>query len=389
MDAKQLKRVLIVDDEPYAAQIISTSLEAIGDEQFRCDIANNGDEALAKIQKLPYTLLITDYNMPGMTGLDLAQAVRQISPATQVILMSAYGTDQLRKIISYFEPEGYIDKPFSVSKIQEIVKRVVGYTNQTRVETISQPSERQVSDEPINECLKSLHSRSGTRCVLLVSANGYPIDVVGHTNNLNIPGISALVAANFLAAAELAKLLGNSSVFKSSHHEGEDYNVYAYDINGEILLAVIFGTENKPGAVWFYTKQTAAKLAKLVPEQPTEFKITESELSEAVDVEFDKLFGNEGTVPPAEVSPGNCPVETVLPPVSTSNRQSSVRGSSEGLLKQTINSADEESLLSSSLGEQRTVDKKQQKKQAQPMSFEQAIASGLVPPEIIQRELDS
>lgn len=122
-------------------------------------------------------------------------------------------------------------------------------------------------DPKVRRALSDLQGNTGARCVLLVNPNGYTLDIVGGLSAQNIHSMAALVAVNFVAASELAKLVGNDSVFKSSYHEGSDYNIYSYDVNGNALLAVVFGIETKPGAIWFYTKQTAADLQRLMENQ--------------------------------------------------------------------------------------------------------------------------
>ncbi len=255
----QKKRVLIVDDEPNVATSLADGLDNLEDE-CTVDVAHSGEEALRKIRSAAYTLVITDYKMPGMNGLDLAAAIHRVSPDTQVVLMTAYGTDGLRSAIGKLNLAGYIDKPFSMAQIREIVKQAVAkvggedpYRSGTR--TLNQS---------VRDILKTLQADAGARCVMLISSGGYPIETSGQTNGLDITSVGALVAANFMAATELARLLGRGSVFKSSYHEGgnnNDHNIYAYDVNGDLLLVVVFGSESKPGAVWFYTKQAANTLA--------------------------------------------------------------------------------------------------------------------------------
>lgn len=283
------KRVLIVDDEPNVAVVLADGLEKLGDD-YIIETANSGESALAKIRQQPYALVVTDYKMPGMNGLDLAQAIRQISPATQVILMTAYGTAGLRDSVERMEV-GYIDKPFTMEQIREIVERAVGYAETRRQEDPYRSGQRALAHSVI-EALRELRAETGARCVLLLSAGGYPVETVGQTVGLDVNSVGALVAANFLAAAELARLLGNRTIFKSSYHEGPDYNVYSYDINGDLLLAVVFGAESKPGLVWFYTKQTAAALLPLLNE-PAEAVKLPADWEAAVDAQWDQLLADE------------------------------------------------------------------------------------------------
>lgn len=285
------KRVLIVDDEPNVAIVLSESLKKLGND-YVFETAYSGEEALTKIQQVFYTLLITDYNMPGMTGLDLAQAVRRFSPATQVVLMTGYGNDSLRHAVGEMKFDGYIDKPFTVHQIRQIVKQAVDRASTATEGADPFRSGKHALDQSVEEHLKLLRTHIGARCVLLISSGGYSVNVVGQTASLDIVSVGALVAANFMAAAELAKLLGGRSVFKSSYHEGDDYNIYAYKVTDELLLVVIFGSESKPGMVWFYTKQTAATLIPLVAAQTSKL-VLPTNLNTMMEAELDQLFDFE------------------------------------------------------------------------------------------------
>jgi len=257
------RRVLIVDDEPRVTESLAASLSRIG-EAYVVETAHSGGEALAKIQQTPYALVVTDYMMPEMDGLELARAVRRVSPDTQVVLMTAYGGAGLRDTAGQ-ELDGYLDKPFTVAQVREVVKRAIGQTSKKD----PYHSGERALEHSVHEQLATLQVDTGARCVVLLSSSGYPVETAGTTDGFDVTSVGALVAANFAAAAELARLLGKGSVFKSSYHEGHegtDHNIYAYDVNGAFLLAVVFGAESKPGIVWFYTKQVAAALVPLVAE---------------------------------------------------------------------------------------------------------------------------
>ncbi len=287
----QSKRVLLVDDDPRLTIILAAGLEKLNSE-YIVETAENGSEALSKLQQNHYALVITDYSMPDMNGLKLAESIRQISPQTQIILMTGHGTDRVRQAADSLVLAGYIDKPFTLEELRVIVDRAVGQTQQLGLGEDPYRSGAQVVNANIIEVLQTLQANTAARCVLLLSAGGYPVQIAGQTNSLDIISISALVAANFMAAAELARLLGTGSIFKSSYHEGNDYNIYAYKITEELLLAVIFGREGKPGMVWFYTKQTATRLLPLLPEiaPPRPFM---EDISAALSDELDQLLPSD------------------------------------------------------------------------------------------------
>lgn len=257
------KRVLIVDDDNEILLMLDFALKKLGSE-YDIVTAEGSVQALEVVQNgPPFDLVVTDYVMKEITGVDLARAVRRISPATPVILMTAYGTKRLRATTESLGFDGYLDKPFTVQKIRGIVEQMINSPRPAPAE----PVEEVLAPEGVEEHLKALQVNTHARCVLLLGSNGYAAQVVGESRGLNIPHISALVAANFMSAAELSNLLGNQQAFHSNFLEGENYNVYAYDVNDAYLLTVVFDANRKPGVVWFYTKQTAMVLAPLLAEE--------------------------------------------------------------------------------------------------------------------------
>jgi two-component system response regulator (stage 0 sporulation protein F) len=121
----QPKRVLVVDDEPHVTMMLVESLEKLG-EDYAIETAHSGEEALARVRQATYAVLITDYKMPGMNGLDLAQMVHRLSPETRIILMTAYSSETLRHTAGQMELDGYLSKPFSITHIRDMVRSAAG-----------------------------------------------------------------------------------------------------------------------------------------------------------------------------------------------------------------------------------------------------------------------
>src|SRR5665811_726104 len=81
--------ILVVDDEPVARQSLSDILRLEG---YHVTSAANGESAVDHIRKYAVDLIVLDLKMPGMNGLDVIQVVNQVSPDTEIILLTAYGS---------------------------------------------------------------------------------------------------------------------------------------------------------------------------------------------------------------------------------------------------------------------------------------------------------
>jgi two-component system response regulator FlrC len=87
--AKGKASVLVVDDEPAMRLLVTSVLK---DEGHDVTAAASGEEALQLVARRHYHLIITDLKMPGISGLDVLEAVRRDDPETAVILLTAFGT---------------------------------------------------------------------------------------------------------------------------------------------------------------------------------------------------------------------------------------------------------------------------------------------------------
>jgi len=165
--------------------------------------------------------------------------------------------------------------------------------DQTRQAKTTPPPKQQGLDTAAYEKLKILQSYTGAQSVLLITSTGYPVAEIGHTDKLDVTTVATLVAANFLAAAELARMLDSDvSIFKSSYYEGDNYNIYSYDVNKQFLLVVIFDARSKPGVVWFYTKQAAAELSPMLVDQTKQFKWkAEDDVADTLEADLNELLG--------------------------------------------------------------------------------------------------
>ena len=110
--------ILVVDDEPIARQTLSEILKMEG---FDVDSFANGESALEHVRNHSVDLMLLDIKMPGMSGHEVVQVVNQISPDTEIILLTAFGSmesavEALRQRVS-----DYLTKPASPNVILESV----------------------------------------------------------------------------------------------------------------------------------------------------------------------------------------------------------------------------------------------------------------------------
>ena len=118
-------RILIVDDEAYILQVLSLKL---GNAGFDVTKANDGEEAFERARQEPPDLIITDFQMPYMTGLELCKALRN-EPTTHdvpVLMLTARGYALDDSDLELGNIRDVLSKPFSPRAVVEQVRNILG-----------------------------------------------------------------------------------------------------------------------------------------------------------------------------------------------------------------------------------------------------------------------
>jgi len=127
------KNILVVDDEPDLADLVSYNLKKEG---FEVSSASDGEEALKKIRKGNFNLIILDLMLPGIQGMELCRILRN-DPKTKhlpIIMLTAKGEDVDKILGLEMGADDYIAKPFSPRELVARVKAVLRRSGEKTVE---------------------------------------------------------------------------------------------------------------------------------------------------------------------------------------------------------------------------------------------------------------
>lgn len=112
-------KILIVEDEPGISGFLKRGLE---EEGYAIDIAVNGKEGLKMAQSQSYDLLLLDWMLPGMTGLDVCTHIREKDKSTPILFITAKDTIQETIAGLRSGANDYIKKPFHFEELLERIK---------------------------------------------------------------------------------------------------------------------------------------------------------------------------------------------------------------------------------------------------------------------------
>jgi two-component system chemotaxis response regulator CheY len=117
-------KILVVDDFSTMRRIIRNLLRELGfNNIFEAD---DGQSALPKLQSGGIDFLITDWNMPGMTGIDLLRAVRADPNLAQLPVLMVTAEAKRDQIVEAAQAgvNGYVIKPFTAATLQEKIEKI-------------------------------------------------------------------------------------------------------------------------------------------------------------------------------------------------------------------------------------------------------------------------
>ena len=119
------KRLLIVDDEETLTYSLCQSFIMLN-KDYEVVPANSGEDALHKLSEKPFDLIITDIFLPGINGFDVLRKVRDDFPETDVVIMTAYGSGDIRERALTEGARYYIEKPFEIRDFKKVVINILG-----------------------------------------------------------------------------------------------------------------------------------------------------------------------------------------------------------------------------------------------------------------------
>lgn len=147
------RRILVVDDEPSMRRFLCESLVQMNNS-YDVEAVSDGYEALDKMSDSRFDLVVTDYMMPQLNGLELLRELQSQDSECDVIMMTAYGSISNAVEAMKLGAVDYLMKPFTVEHIEDVIGRVLGQqeTNTPDSSSSSAKSEATGYHEIVGAC---------------------------------------------------------------------------------------------------------------------------------------------------------------------------------------------------------------------------------------------
>ena len=115
---KEKRKILLVEDETVLREALR---EWLVDDGYDVEVAESGEEALEKIKKQEFGIVVLDLRLPGIDGLHVFEEARDIKPETQGVIITAYPSRETRERAKEIGLLNYLPKPFKIEDLENII----------------------------------------------------------------------------------------------------------------------------------------------------------------------------------------------------------------------------------------------------------------------------
>jgi CheY-like chemotaxis protein len=148
-----LRKVLVVDDDPVVGKSFDRVLSGKG---YAVITASDGREALSKLEAESYDLVFTDIKMPGMSGLEMAEQLKQRQPWLPVVIVTGYGSPDNETRAEAAGVSGFLRKPLSPEMIENSAEKALLEKVAAARHAAAVPAAAEATAAPAPGALKSI-----------------------------------------------------------------------------------------------------------------------------------------------------------------------------------------------------------------------------------------
>ncbi len=154
MVTSKAKKVLIVDDENLFLKSLQEGLRPYAKKHsFKVLTAENGRKAMEVLEKEEVSLLITDIKMPEIDGLKLISYTMSYHPTLPVVVMTAYGSPQIERMVREKGALQYLEKPVDFNRLLKIILELLSRSKRRRIQGVTLPTFLQLLEMEKGTCM--------------------------------------------------------------------------------------------------------------------------------------------------------------------------------------------------------------------------------------------
>lgn len=240
--------ILIIDDEKAQRNILSGYLKKKG---FQVYCANSGSEAIKIIKKELIEIILSDYKLPGMSGLEILSKVPQINPEIVFVMITAYGSIENAVNAMHLGAYDYLTKPINLDELDLLIKRIIDhkllkFENERLKKQINDNNKKAAfisQSAKMEQSLSIAYRAADSKATILITGeNGTGKEVLAKSIHnisnrkdypfihVNIPGLPESLLENELFGHERFAYTGAGKMFKGRFEVADKGTIFLDEI---------------------------------------------------------------------------------------------------------------------------------------------------------------
>jgi len=232
-------RILIVEDQHEVSRLLHSALDTLEHKLEVIEIPS-GEEAILDSSRKPVDLLVADFRLPGLTGIELMRKVRKYHPKVKVILITGQTDPKIRKEVAEAGADAFFIKPVPIADFLDAVERHLGL-----VESILPPEPISTEDDEelqrsLPDLLAQLRQELEAIAVLLLNDAGRILARAGDLPDSNdeISLLSSLLSI-YSAGQKVSWLIGQKAASSWYVFDGDKYDLIFAPVGTSHAMLVI------------------------------------------------------------------------------------------------------------------------------------------------------
>ena len=227
--------ILLVDDQRDILRLLHSTLDTLRNDNLQVFEAPSGEEALLEASRQQIDLLVSDYKLPGISGIELMHKVRARHPDVKVILISGMTERKARDEMLNAGAVALFDKPIPLADFLDVVERNLGL-----VRTIFPPesgSKEEAKRARVSDLLANFRQDIKAHAVFLLNERGMVLARAGalKDSSMEVSLLSALIAI-FNAGLKVARFNHQETLTQYYISSGGDEDLLLIPITGAYAL---------------------------------------------------------------------------------------------------------------------------------------------------------
>lgn len=232
-------RIVIVEDAREVSRLLHSALDTL---EYKLDILEmpSGEEAILDSSRNPIDLLVTDYRLPGISGVELMRKVRKYRPNVKVILITGQTDPRIRKEVSEAGADAFFIKPVPIADFLDSVERHLGLVGTILPPEPIAPGGDAAILPNLPDLMVNLRVELEAMAVLLLNDNGHILARAGDLPDINeeVSLLSSLLSI-YSAGQKVARLIGQAAASNWYVFNGVQYDLIFAPVGKAHAMLVI------------------------------------------------------------------------------------------------------------------------------------------------------